>query len=113
MTVEQKVEMYRLKLMGHTFEEIGNMFGITKQCVQQTLGIPAKKSQWKYTGLSDYINEHGLSLRAFAINNGFVYGTVLSYMTGKRNPDIVFIKRILEITGMTFEEAFAEREVQE
>lgn len=125
MTKEQKLEMFSMRLDGATFQEIGDKFGLTKQRVEQILnfrsGYGYKKSiknseKCIYKGLSDYIYRENLTLGELTEIIGMKCSTTelaKKRITGVRPFKINEIRKILKITGMTFEECFSLKESED
>lgn len=121
MTKEQKIEMYSMRLDGCTYQEIANKFGVTRQCIQQILSIPiADKGKVKalsesciYDGLSKFIvrNSVGTSDIAEVIGRGIT--NTRQKIVGEGAFNVNEIYKILQYTGMTFEECFRLKESEE
>lgn len=124
MTREQKLEAYGMHLDGCTYQEIADKFGVTKQYIQQSLPSASRRSKKYnskiciYAGLAQFIDEHNVTQRKLAevINIKCPQGNATRFkkrITGETPFKINEIYKILEFTGMTFEECFAlkEREV--
>lgn len=121
MTKQEKLEMFSMRLDGCTFAEIGRRFNVSRQYVEQTLrGTPRKKSQSNsekciYKGLSNYISSEGMTLCQLAEIVGLSSTgttTIRKKITGRRKFNITEIKKILELTGLSFEECFCEKDVE-
>lgn len=125
MTREQKLEAYGMRLDGCTYQEIADKFGVTKQCIQQSL-FPSTDRRNKrhnseiciYAGLAQFIDENNVTQRKLGrvIEMNYVEQNstnIRKRITGETPFKINEIYKILEFTGMTFEECFAlkEREV--
>lgn len=126
MTTEQKLKAVEMRLNGATLEEVANEFGCSKQNIQQefkkiyeslTSNKCQKISRVIYKGIANWLLDNGKSVSSLA---AMVYdnysprkGTwFFEKMRGERVLNIQEIKKILEVTGMTFEECFEEREVE-
>lgn len=109
-----------MRLDGCTYQEIADKFGVSKSHIQSTLfsscgGKARKKNNSDmcvYVGLAQFINEHNVTQRKLAE----VIGTKCSQsntsrlrrkITGESQFKINEIYKVLEFTGMTFEECFA------
>lgn len=69
-----------------------------------------KKYKIIYPNLEKYMDMHGLNYYSFAEACGISRSTLHSYMTGEKKPISYAARKIVETTGMTFEEAFREDE---
>lgn len=116
MTKQEKVDMFAMRLDGATLQKIGDKYGITKERVRQILEISDSKrkpkAKWIYPNMGNYMVEHKISLKEFSEKCEIQYWTLSNYMNGKSEPSIGAIKRMLQFTGMSFEEAFQTKEEQ-
>lgn len=123
MTEEQKSEMYRMRLNGCTYKEIAEKFGCSSQYIHQIIPDTNRNIALShqladvcaYKGLSEYIEENNLTLLELTKTlrptyKGYNGSHVKGWISGKRNFGISDIRKILELTGMTFEECFALKE---
>lgn len=115
MTREEKIEAFTMRVDGATYQEISNKFGVTKQCIEQMLRPRDRKrpkisKQCIYSGLAQYIKDNNLTYskleKIMGVNS---VTTVSKKIKGKTLFTIVEIERILEKTGMTFEECFKKK----
>ena len=115
MTREEKIEAFSMRLDGYTFQEIGERFGVSKTAVQQILQRAVSSngtvhSKWVYPNLRDWIIEQGLSLSQMSQMFGLSVNSISTYLLGKMDPPYSFIKAVLKVSGMSFEEAFYREE---
>lgn len=117
LTIDQKVEMYRMRLEGETYQAIADRFGVSRQYVHQLFGQKYKDVNVQYAGLRKWMNESNYSVAKFARESGCAdnhsYVTIISYLQGNPHMDIDSIRKILRFTGLTFEEAFGEEEQED
>ena len=122
ITSDQKVEMYRMRLEGKSYQAIADRFGVSRQYVYQLIGQQCKSEPYRnvnvpYTGLRKWMNESNYSVAKLAKESGCTddhsYVTINSYLQGSPRMDIDSIRKILRFTGLTFEEAFGETEQEE
>ncbi len=115
MTREQKIEAFTMRMDGATYQEIGDKFGVTKQRIEQILhpqGIKRAKisHQCIYSGLSQYMERlnltYGQLADIFEVNS---IPAIRKKILGISQFKINEIERILEKTGMTFEECFKKK----
>ena len=122
ITIDQKVEMYRMRLEGETYRAIGDRFGVSRQYAYRLIGQQCKSEPYRnvnvqYTGLRKWMNESNYSVAKLARESGCTdnhsYVTITSYLQGSPRMDIDSIRKILRFTGLTFEEAFGETEQED
>lgn len=116
--IDKAIEM---RNNGATYDEIGAHFGVSRQRVHTALGSFKRNAQVynkiKYIGLKRWFKETDTSFAKFAravgMNHSPAYvRKVQNWLTeggdNERQFSITQIKNMLEVTGMTFEELFAE-----
>ena len=113
MTVDEKVEAYRMRLCGATYQEIANKFGVTKQRINQILPCRVHKlgkavNSCIYRGIANWMQENECGYACLAMKTGLTQLTIFNVLTGKRDSHKKTIDSILEVTGLTYEEAFGE-----
>lgn len=122
LTIDQKVEMYRMRLEVKSYQAIADRFGVSRQYVYQLFGQKYKSEPYRnvnvrYTGLRQWMNESNCSVAKLARESGCTdnhnYVTITSYLQGSPRMDIDSIRKILRFTGLTFEEAFGVEEQEE
>lgn len=118
LTKEEKIDMFSMVLDGKTYEEIGQKYGISRQRVQQLLTTNSRSHRAVntiiYTGLKKWLIEQDMSVAKLQSLMGFESKNVARTYIKLRNKGIIKIsdiKKILEITGLTFEECFGEEEL--
>lgn len=104
---------HALREKGLTYEEIGDIFGISKQAVHEALNKPrdgfreTTVRRVKYVGLRNWMLNNRVSLAELERRCGdscrMRRSLVGPYEPSKRNIDA-----ILKITGLTYEECFKE-----
>ena len=113
MTIDEKVEAFRMRLEGNTIQEIANRFGVSKQYISKELRTERKKSNEKivnaciYPNIRKFLVQEQLTCRDFSGEFGLSYATLYNTLTGKAEPRKKTIDRILECTGLSYEEAFS------
>jgi transcriptional regulator with XRE-family HTH domain len=112
MTKQELVKAFEMKVDGFTYEEIGNHYGLSKQRIEQLLKsiLVRKVTESKYPNLSLWIFERYKSYHAFCSSCGFTEVTFRQVMKGQKSPNMTTIKKLIEVTGMSFEELFSEKE---
>lgn len=115
MTKEQKIEAYTMLLDGRTMQEVGDRFGVTRQRIQQLFphatGREYKHHKCVYPNLAAWLRDRNMSRKKFSELIGASANAVNEWLRGKYGPNKYYIDKILEVTGLTYEEAFYE-EVQ-
>lgn len=112
MTKENKAEAFRMRSEGCTLQEIGDRFGVTRAYIHQILndemGMRAFKISCVYPGLEKWMRDHKMPPARLRREMGVFSRTerLCSRLDGSTQFKINEIKIILEITGMTFDEAF-------
>lgn len=112
MTKEQKIEAYAMRLDGATLQEIADRFGVTKQWISKILpkdpAFPGKTAKCVYPSIKNWLTEHHISYGTFREMIGVSPLTLTRYLSGRSDPSKKVIDKILDITEMTYEEAFKE-----
>ena len=62
----------------------------------------------KYPRIEDYIGIEGMSLREFADKCGIAASTMSRFLNGKTDIQKRNIDKLLKVTGLSYEECFAE-----
>ena len=115
MTEAQKKEALAMRMDGASFQEIGDRLGLAKQTIQR--GIPAihgSRNAVKpiqncvYPNIERWRRQQRYSRAEFGRELGVAPGTISRVMTGTTQPLKPMVDRILALTGMTYEVAFAE-----
>ena len=117
MTIDQKVEAYRMRLEGSTLQSIADTFGVSKERIRQIL--PGEGKNWSddavlsrcaYPGIAQWLFENRLNYSEFGGLIGFSQATISRWMNGVNKLNKPAIDKILEVTGLTYEQAFGEPE---
>ena len=113
MTKRSEV-IVKLHEMGLTYEQIGDMFGVSKQAIHHASverdGFrPSTIGRIKYVGLRNWMFANRCKLSDL---EKMVGGSrrLSSCLTGKHEPGKKTIDAILRVTGLTYEECFKEDE---
>lgn len=113
-------EMDKMKKEGKTYREIGEKFGLSKQRVYQILGKMDKRyfkgikeSVVAYKGIRDWLNENKIPFAEFCrlvygCYHPAYYSRLMVYLNKTKPIKIDIINKILDITSLTFEQAFKE-----
>lgn len=110
----RKTEILKLRSEGLSLAKIGDRYGISRQRVYNILypGIRQEKRRDAYIfpNIAQWMNDNGESLTSLSKTTGYDISSVGSYLRGVTAPHYNFILAILQLTGMTFEEAFKRKE---
>lgn len=124
MTTEQKSKAVEMREQGFTLQQIADELGYSRQNVcQQLRKIGIERGSIKniktiiYKGLADWMIKNDMSINMLAMKIYKKYyntacNNLIKKLRGERVITMQEIKKILEVTGMTFEECFEEREVE-
>lgn len=118
---QRKYDLYKAdREKGMTYREIAEKYGVSKQVV----GIACSKSdpnyfryitrkQCIYVGLRDWMNDNKVSGMALVRMLGYnaepsEYSRISAYLKGRSSPKKHIIDKLLEVTGLPYEELFME-----
>lgn len=113
-------EMQSLREQGYTYQKIADISGLSKQRVSQLIGKtnyghskPLTEEQCVYPNLRKWMNENRvcrmeLTRRMYNNMHGRAYQHVSIFLKGVTYIHKPFLDKLLKITGMTYEELFAE-----
>jgi transposase len=116
--IDRTREMIKLKQEGATYRKIAEMFGISYQRVYQIIGKQnisyfkeVTEEQCVFKGIRDYMNNTQTSLAEIIrkIYGGYHASTCQRfryYLNGKNEMSMSTINAILDVIGLTYEEAF-------
>ena len=116
MTNNEKMAMFQMRLEGKTFQQIGDAFGISKQAVKQSIGCTGgggtvrRPDKIIYPTIADYMVRRNINYNDLAPECGVSRSGLRHFLQGQGGGSKYVIDRILEVTGLTYEEAFKERE---
>lgn len=115
---EKAIEM---RMQGMRLQEIADQLGVSKQRVAQYLTglhlngrrrFAVTKTQCKYVGLREWMLRHGWCMSDLIAACGYIYNpqTATNFQTwfGNKTLRMETINKILDITGLTYEECFGE-----
>ena len=120
MTNEELLDIVKMRLDGHTFEKIGEKYGITRQAVEQSIksicGVkrggrrkvsPKIYMDIIYPNIRDKMVELEWGYSSLAYKTGKSAVTIRNVLTGFiRNPKVNLAKQIASALDMNVEEAF-------
>lgn len=112
MSVEDKVRAYEMRLRGSTVQEIADEFGVTKQYIAQFLPKGSRTRKPKiyescvFPAIRNYLFKNRYTYSGFAKKCCVSDSIMRNALDGNVVMSKTTIDRILEATGMTYEEAF-------
>ena len=116
---EQILEMAQMRLDGYSFQEIADKFGVTRQCIQQKLSVISGQKEARpkkidekiiYPNLAKWIFENQISKISLSETLGMKSKCTTSIkmkLHGERDFSMSEIKKLIELTGQTFEYLFS------
>lgn len=112
MTRNDKIRAFRLRLDGLSWRQVGDALGYDGRSVQRDVEQVVRRGQRRpktpYAGFSRYITRFcGGSMQEFARRCDLPYSTVYAVLSGERAGGADTLDRMLGLTGLTLEEAFA------
>ena len=115
MTKAQKLEAYKMRLEGMTLQSIADKFGVTREYIRQItpLAGPSHRTGYAFPNIAKWLHTEGIYNYEFADMLGVSGATLGSWLLGKTEPSLYAIRKIIEVTGMPFEVAFAVEEKQD
>lgn len=113
MTVDEKVEAYRMRLNGSSLKECADKFGVTREYIRQITPpvetCARRRSSYEtciYPNLKKWLYENRYSYSSFAKLLAVSAMSVYNALKGKVDPHKKLIDKILDATEMSYEEAF-------
>lgn len=104
MTREQKIEAFTMRIDGHSFNQIAEKFGVSRQAIQQILqysiAVTKKKDfTYKCSAISNYLFSNEISLRDLSKMIGVSYG-YLSHSLRSGNISLKLAQKLSNFTGI-------------
>lgn len=118
MTKEQKIEAYAMRLDGVSLQGIADHFGVSKQYIHQLLPGARRSNKKKYESyiypnIVKFLRENNVSAKHLAELCDITNSGINHFLSGKSGGSKTTIDKILAVTGMTYEEAFAKEDSNE
>ena len=116
MNREDKIEVFKMRLDGFTYQEIAEKFGVSRQYINQMLQNVISERRNKtlnkivYPNIANWLKDNECSISEFVIRVGIKRSTLDYKLRGRNKFNSDEIKRILDVTGMKFEECFKMKE---
>lgn len=122
MIDSKTVQMIELRLSGKSYEEIGKLFGVSKQRVFQLIGGNEKcrrkvdevaNQKIKYVGLRNWMRDNGVSIARltrliYGHGNASTQTNTRLKIYGELEMPKSFIDKLIKITGLSYERLFDE-----
>lgn len=116
-----KVEKETAKKMldnGCTYQEVAKHFGVSRQRVHALFPYISKRARHKageynyiYPNVNKYMKDNKISLMEMYRKTGINYNQLHRIFYGESNPSKKTIDKLLDYTGMTYEEMFYQEAV--
>lgn len=119
MTEDEKSEIKRLRDEGLTYQEIGNKFGVTKQCIQQLckrMGSPIYMkaiSKIKYPQIRNFLfeNRMGIGEMNEIVFKGKRQHYLRDRLSGRVCISLEDAQKIAKFVGLSIEQCFCTDEL--
>lgn len=106
---ERAIEMFKLRLAGYTFREIGEKYGVSDRRVQIILNPKGRRPldpECIYPNLKNWMQKNRMTVSDFAKLSGLSTTIIYNTFKGKTKPSMRTISKVLETTNMDFKTAF-------
>ena len=118
MTDKQKLDALKMLLEGASYSDVAKKYSLSRERIRQLFSPIMERDMRKrngciYPNFASWLKEKDLSYNKFAEMAGISGQQVSLVMSGKGNPTKIWIDKILEVTGMTYEECFAKEKAPE
>lgn len=112
MSNEKKLEIAKMRIEGETLQSIADKFGVSRQYIDRTikriLSDSEKYKKRKFKNITKWLQGNKVLGPELAKLLHITAGSVSNKLNGKSDFTLWEVKKIIEITGMSFEEAFEE-----
>ena len=113
LTNEQKRIAKEMLDNGSTYKEVGERFGVSRQRIHALFPSSSKRARHKkwefcyiYPNVNKFKKENKISLRRMCKETGLYHNSLHKVLYGEQNPSKTTIDKLLNYTGMTYEEFF-------
>ena len=119
MNREDKIEVFKMRLDGFTYQEIAEKYGVSKQYINQMLQNIISEKRNKslnkivYPNIANWLKGNECSISEFERKTGIKRATLDRKLQGVAKFSYDEIKIILDVTGMKFEECFKTKESED
>lgn len=112
MSNEKKLEIVKMRIEGETLQSIADKFGVSRQHIDRAIrGILSDSGKYKkrkYKNITNWLQKNEMTSNELAKLLYITANSVSNKLNGKSDFTLWEVKKIIEITGMSFEEAFEE-----
>lgn len=97
---------------GKTYREIADAYGVSWQAVHDACNSKCDATKrprtclWPH--LADWMEDNEVGVTELAEKTGACRNTMYGWFSGKNNPNKVWIDKVLEVTGLSYEYLFAD-----
>ena len=116
MTKQDKIDAFVMRLDGYTLQQIGDKFGVTKERIRQIVGNNVttenridRTEKIIYPNIKKWAIAHNKTPHQIYMDINCSKSTKWLTVHGSYGPSLESIKKILNYTGLTFEEAFGDQ----
>lgn len=119
MNRDDKIKAFKMRLDGFSYQEIAEKFGVSKQYINQMLQNVISERRNKavnkivYPNIANWLKDNECSISEFVIRVGIKRSTLDHKLRGRNKFNSDEIKRILDVTGMKFEECLKMKESED
>ena len=113
ITTMQLQEIRKKRAYGATYKQLAEEYGVSQTLIKNYVGAEreytrlVENKKIKYKGLRDWILQEQITISKMARDIGTNYVTLYYILNGHNDPRKNSIDRILNYTGLTYEQAFA------
>lgn len=107
----RKKDIYMAELAtGKTYREIAEAYGVSWQAVHFacTSNVTKRPRTCLWPHLADWMEDNEVGVVELAEKTETSRQTMYAWFSGKSNPHKVWIDKVLEVTGLSYEYLFAE-----
>lgn len=109
LTKEQILDACSMRLDGYTLQEIADKYGVTRQYIATLVPRNAKTNTiCTFPLIKNWMAQNGYNGKKIAEFCGVTPNAVYAWLKGSNSITKANIDKILQLTGMTYEEAFRE-----
>ena len=119
MNRDDKIKAFKMRLDGFSYQEIAEKFGVSKQYINQMLQNVISERRNKavnkivYPNIANWLKDNECSISEFVIRVGIKRSTLDHKLHGRNKFNSDEIKRILDVTGMKFDECLKMKESED
>lgn len=115
ITNRDLADIFYMLLEGTPIRKIAENYCVSPEAIYKRLGrsgvdvsaVTTRLRSGLYPNLGEWMAEHKIDIYRFANMAGISYTYMRKFLDGKANPSFAIIQKILGVTGLTYEQAFA------